>query len=69
MILDSFGEGDSWRGYSYYPELDEAAQKGRGGTVEMCRETYPKCPLTSHELKSKAMYFKKMTPLITTRKI
>ena len=69
MILASFGDGDSGRGSSYYPELDEAARAGKGGTVEICRQTYHKCPLTSQELKSKAMYFKNATPLIAMRKI
>ena len=66
MMLDTFGDSDGLS--SPYPEFDEAAQIGRGGTVERCQMTYHKCSLTSRDLKLKAMYSKKVTPLIAMKK-
>ena len=56
LFLNTFGDSDGVS--SPWPEFDEAAQIGRGGSVERCQKTYHKCSLTSQDLKFKAMYFK-----------
>ena len=64
IILDTFGGGNNDNASSSpYPEFDSAARIGKAGTVDGCQKIFNRCSLTSQELKSKAMYSKRVTPL------